>query len=104
MFVAGADGCRGGWVCFKVEVSSLATSLEVLDLPSILKNKPPDLVCIGIDIPIGLRDGFRACDKAAPKLLGQLFAAPCRTALQAETHAEASMANREKTLRSLSRQ
>jgi predicted RNase H-like nuclease len=109
MFVAGADGCRGGWVCFKVEVSSLATSLEVLDLPSILKDKPPDLVYIGIDIPIGLLDGSRACDKAARKLLGQprgtsVFAAHCRASLLANSHAAASTVNRQRTGRGLSQQ
>jgi hypothetical protein len=34
MFVAGVDGCRAGWVCFKVEVTSLATSVEIIDLCS----------------------------------------------------------------------
>src|SRR5437870_9194642 len=107
MFVAGVDGCRAGWVCFKVEVTSLATSVEVIELPSLLKNRLSDLACLAIDIPIGLLDGSRACDKAARKLLGQprgtsVFAAPCRTALHAETHAEASAVNQQKTGRGLS--
>ena len=73
MYVAGVDGCRQpeGWVCFKVEVTSLATSVAVIEVPSLLKNRSSDLACIGIDIPIGLLDGPRACDKAARKLLGQ---------------------------------
>jgi len=83
MFVAGVDGCRAGWVRFAVEVPSLATSVDVVDLAELLRNRPSDLACIGIDIPIGLIDGSRACDKAARKLLGQprgssVFAAPCR--------------------------
>jgi len=57
----------------------------------------------------GLLDGSRACDKAARKLLGQprgtsVFAAPCRAVLRAETHAEASAVNRQKTGRGLSQQ
>ena len=109
MFVAGVDGCRAGWVRFAVEVPSLATSVDVVDLAELLRNRPSDLACIGIDIPIGLIDGSRACDKAARKLLGQprgtsVFAAPCRAALSATTHAAASQINRDKTGRGLSQQ
>jgi predicted RNase H-like nuclease len=90
-------------------VTSLATSVVVIELPSLLKNRPSDLGCLGIDIPIGLLNGPRACDRAARKLLGQprgssVFPAPCRSALQAETHAEASAVNRQKTGRGLSQQ
>lgn len=109
MFVAGVDGCRAGWVAFKVEVPSFATSVEVIDLPAWLRERPGDLACVGIDIPIGLLEGPRACDKAARKLLGQprgssVFPAPCRPALAAQTYAEASSLNRQKTARGLSQQ
>ncbi len=109
MFVAGVDGCRAGWVRFAVELPSLATSVDLVDLAELLKNRPNDLACIGIDIPIGLLNGSRACDKAARKLLGQprgtsVFAAPCRAALSAASHAGASSLNREKTTRGLSQQ
>jgi len=92
-----------------VEVPSLATSVDVVDLPELLRSRPPGLACIGIDIPIGLLNGSRACDKAARKLLGQprgtsVFAAPCRAALSATTHREASQINREETGRGLSQQ
>ena len=40
MFVAGVDGCRAGWVWFKVEVSCLATSVEVVELPGLLESDP----------------------------------------------------------------
>src|SRR5580704_15753192 len=109
MFVAGVDGCRAGWVAFKVELPSLITSVEVIDLPALLRKRPPELVCLGIDIPIGLLNGSRACDKAARKLLGQprgssVFAAPCRAALSATSHATGSAINRQKTTRGLSQQ
>jgi predicted RNase H-like nuclease len=109
MIVAGVDGCRAGWIAFKVESSSLATTVEIVDLPVVLRNKPSDLACLGIDIPIGLLDGSRAYDKAARKLLGQprgtsVFAAPCRAALAAKNHADASAINRQKTGRGLSQQ
>ena len=109
MFVAGVDGCRAGWVAFKVEVPSLATSVDLVDLPKLLSSRPNDLLFLAIDIPIGLLDCSRACDKAARKLLGQprgtsVFAAPCRVALSATTHAAANQINREKTGRGLSQQ
>jgi hypothetical protein len=40
MFVAGADGCRKGRICFKVERPSLTTSVENFDLGLVLKNRP----------------------------------------------------------------
>jgi len=109
MFVAGVDGFRGGWIAFKVDLPAHSTSVEVVDLPAWLRDRPPDLACLGIDIPIGLLEGSRACDKAARKMLGQprgssVFPAPCRAALGAQTYAEASSINRQKTTRGLSQQ
>ena len=109
LFVAGVDGCRGGWVAFKVELPVRVTSVEVVDLSSLLRSRPSDLDCLAIDIPIGLLDGSRACDKAARKLLGQprgssVFPVPSRSALGAQTYTEASSINRQKTTRGLSQQ
>jgi predicted RNase H-like nuclease len=109
VFVSGVDGCRAGWVSFKVDVASLATSVEVVDLAQMLRNRPSDFACLGIDIPIGLIDGSRACDVAARKLLGQprsssVFPAPCRAAVRAETYEAAGEINLQKTGRGLSRQ
>ena len=53
MFVVGVDGCRAGWVAFEVEVPSLITSVNVVDLPAWLRERPLDLACLAIDIPIG---------------------------------------------------
>jgi predicted RNase H-like nuclease len=109
MVVAGVDGCRGGWVAFKVKLPARVTSIEVIDLPAWLRERPADLACLGIDIPIGLLEGPRACDKAARKLLGQpcgssVFPAPCRAAVHAATYEEASAVNRRNTGRGLSQQ
>jgi len=109
MFVAGIDGCRGGWVSFKVDLASLSTSVELINLLSILSNKPDNLAVLAIDIPIGLLDGSRACDKAARKLLGQprgtsVFAAPCRASLFEKNHAAATATNLRITGRGLSQQ
>lgn len=56
MFVAGVD-CHTGWIAFKVDLPAQATSVEVVDLSSGLRKRPPDLAHLGIDIPIGLLDG-----------------------------------------------
>ncbi len=107
--VAGIDGCKSGWVAFKVELATLATSVELFDLTAWLKRKPAEIACLGIDIPIGLLDGSRACDKAARKLLGQprgrsVFAAPCRAALAAKNHTDANAINLRVTESGLSQQ
>ena len=109
MFVAGVDGCRAGWVCFKIELSSLATSVETFDLAGVLKNRPSGLSYLAIDIPIGLLSSARGCDLAARKLLGSprassVFSAPCREALSACNHAESNAINRHRTGRGLSQQ
>jgi predicted RNase H-like nuclease len=83
MMVAGIDGCRGGWLSFKVDLTSLDISVELVDLPALLKNKPDDVAILAIDTPIGLLDGPRACDIAAREKLGwprrcSVFSPPCR--------------------------
>jgi len=40
VFVAGVDGCCAGWVRFAVEVPSLATSVDVVDLSAWLASSP----------------------------------------------------------------
>lgn len=107
--VAGVDGCRAGWIAFKVDSATRAFSVELIDLPSVLKHRSPDLACIGIDIPIGLLDGSRTCDSAARQLLGwprrnSVFSPPCREALTAATYPEACIVNSRLTNKRLSQQ
>ena len=89
--------------------SSPATSAEILDLPSILRSRTPELAFLAIDISIGLFDHTRACDIAARQLLGwprrnSVFPVPCRAALAATTYAEACATNLLRTSKKLSRQ
>jgi predicted RNase H-like nuclease len=105
-WVAGVDGCPGGWVVAlqdldSGEVTSAwgATFGEVLALPQ----KPR---VIAVDVPIGLlshaQPGGRDCDKEARKILGRrgssVFSAPTRPALDAlragSIYEEISAANR----------
>jgi predicted RNase H-like nuclease len=98
MFVAGVDGCHAGWIAFKIELHpSLATSLEVIDLPALLTNRPSDLAFLPLTSQLGPH-GSRACDKEARRRLGQpggtsVFVAPCREALTAKIDADASAIN-----------
>lgn len=109
MVVAGVDGCRGGWIAFKVELPSRTSSIELIDLPSWLRARPADLSRVGIDIPIGLMDRPRACDGAARKLLGwprrnSVFSPPCRSALLATNYAGCCATNLNATGKKISQQ
>jgi predicted RNase H-like nuclease len=102
-WVAGVDGCRGGWAVAlrepktgRVEVRRVARVQDVLgwaERPAV----------VGVDIPIGLLDeavpSGRACDRLARALLGDprgrsVFSAPARAVLEAETYEEAVALNR----------
>jgi len=107
--VAGVDGCPGGWVAFKVNLTSRITDVELVDLPRMLRSQPDGLTVIAIDIPIGLLDGPRACDRAARMLLGpvrgcSVFPSPCRAALKAPGYRLACEINQQLSGRKLSRQ
>lgn len=110
VFVAGADGCREGWVVFTVLGASTTSKAPYADtsvrveknLTQMLQNRPEGLVSMGIDIPIGLIERPRECDLKARKLLGKprstsVFPAPCRAALSASSYREGSEINRAKT-------
>jgi predicted RNase H-like nuclease len=103
------DGCKAGWIAFKVDIASRATTLELIDLPCILQRRPSGLAGLGIDIPIGLLDGSRTCDSAARQLLGwprrnSVFSPPCREALTAKSYSEACVVNSRVTNKKMSQQ
>lgn len=86
--IAGADGCRAGWV---VATRDGALVTAELDLPR--------WHALGIDIPIGLPfHRARECDREARRLLGRrgvcVFPTPARRCLGAPTFADAVAANR----------
>jgi predicted RNase H-like nuclease len=106
-WVAGVDGCRGGWL---VILCSLAhgtdmrlgvTSRVCADFKAVLA-LPENPVAIAVDMPIGLLErsvpGGRECDRAARALLGRprsssVFTPPTRPGLAAMTYAEAPALN-----------
>ena len=95
-WVAGADGCRGGWFRAARETETGELVFHVVAHAADLVAVPPRPRILGIDIPIGLTEaGRRDCDTAARKLLGHprassVFPAPVRPALKAATRLEAS--------------
>jgi predicted RNase H-like nuclease len=107
LWVAGVDGCRGGWFVILAATGSnggpplrvtgrrCANFREVLVLPE-------NPVVLAVDMPIGLLDrplpGGRACDREARKRLGRIrassvFTPPTRPGLAAAAYAEVSRFN-----------
>ncbi len=93
MVVAGADGCRTGWVvCRRAPDGTL--DIRVVKA---LADACEGLSILAVDMPIGLLDvprPPRACEVEARKLLpgktSSVFPTPCRPALACTTHAEAN--------------
>ena len=93
MIVAGADGCRTGWVVCRRHtdgglhirvVKTLADACEGLSI-------------LAVDMPVGLLDSprpGRACESEARTLLpgkaSSVFPSPCRPALACASYAEAN--------------
>lgn len=87
--VAGADGCRAGWVLVTWRVGAAARlDVEVVSTGDLVA-RAKTVAALGIDIPIGLLrgGGARTCDTEARRALGpnraSVFPAPDRTWLEA---------------------
>jgi predicted RNase H-like nuclease len=90
-FVAGVDGCRGGWA---VAVADADTILDVQVVARFADVLALGCDAFAVDMPIGLLDrGPRACDVEARRLLGprraSVFPAPTRPMLAAASYADA---------------
>ena len=93
--VAGADGCRAGWLCIArdLETGALSSGVYATAQPLIHQTPLPEILTI--DIPIGLSEiGPRSCDMLARRVLKKrgccVFPAPIRPVLVASNQAEAS--------------
>jgi predicted RNase H-like nuclease len=93
LIVAGADGCRTGWVICRRDTDG-ALDIGVVKT---LAEACEGLSILAVDMPIGLVDvprPPRACEVEARKLLpgkaSSVFPTPCRPALDCNTHAEAN--------------
>ncbi len=97
-WVAGVDGCRGGWlvVLRPLDDARAAEARVLANFADVLALNPAASV-IAVDIPIGLPEvgglGGRACDAAARANLGgrqsAVFAVPSRAAVDCADYAEA---------------
>ena len=102
-WVAGVDGCRGGWFVVLANRRSGRTGLRVVErFPEILR-LPEKPAVVAVDIPIGLLEravrGGRECDREARRLLGQprgrsVFSPPVRSALRSDDYPSANRANK----------
>lgn len=91
-WVAGADGCRGGWICVLADAATGRPERAFLAARFAEIAAIEDVARIAVDIPIGI-PGFatgngRGCDRVLRRHLGDrqssVFAVPARPAL-AET-------------------
>jgi predicted RNase H-like nuclease len=106
-WVAGVDGCRGGWLVLlcafaKGAAAPLRVSSRLCtDFAAVLA-MPEQPVAIAVDMPIGLLErhvpGGRTCDRAARALLGRprsssVFTPPTRPGLAATSYSDAALLN-----------
>lgn len=104
--VAGADGCRTGWVVARRGPAGLSLAVVPEIGPVIEEVAAGALAALAVDMPIGLPGaGPRACDAEARRLLGprrsSVFPAPARAVLGASTYREAAARSRAAMGRSL---
>ncbi|MDQ3547510.1 MAG: DUF429 domain-containing protein [Chloroflexota bacterium] len=111
MQVVGVDGCPGGWIAVVWDTDTDGWQPQRHNDFRDIVTSYPDAACIGIDIPIGLRDDGRArgCDVAARALLGwprgaSVFPAPQRRLLEHSSYNEASARSRADFGNGISRQ
>ena len=92
--VAGVDGCKGGWLCVALDVTSTMSAFVAKDVQDLVERLPSDCR-IGIDIPIGLpATNSRQAELDARKVLGprasSVFPVSLRVALDGATREAAS--------------
>jgi predicted RNase H-like nuclease len=97
MWVAGADGCPGGWLVVFRSTRGLSPRAEIFKKITNAFTAPEQPKIIAVDIPIGLpavsEEGGRSADREARKMLrlrkSSIFPAPSRRVLRARSFEEA---------------
>jgi len=97
LWVAGVDGCPGGWIAVFVRPAGDDVAVTVYRRFAEVLAAPQAPAIVAVDIPIGLPEraghGGRAAENAVRPLLGQrqssVFSVPSRTAIYAENYAAA---------------
>jgi predicted RNase H-like nuclease len=88
-WVAGVDGCPGGWLVALLQVRSGSCALELCETFAEVLSLSEIPAVIAVDMPIGLPEqaerGGRACDVEARRRLGDrqssVFSVPARAAV-----------------------
>ena len=96
-WLAGVDGCRGGWVAAFWRADGTDIRLRVVPRFADVVTAPERPVVIAVDIPIGLPErvghGGREAENAVRPLLGarqsSVFSVPSRAAMAATDYREA---------------
>ncbi|MGD2217678.1 MAG: DUF429 domain-containing protein, partial [Gemmatimonadales bacterium] len=100
-FVAGVDGCKGGWFVVLLELNGerrvVGESNRVVDSFDKIVALPEHPRFVAVDMPIGLptvaMPGGRACDRQARQMLGKrgtsIFSPPVRAVLAADCYEKA---------------
>ncbi len=98
--IAGADGCRSGWVVVR-RTGSGPIQAEILpDAATLIRSVVPSHLLL-LDVPIGLtKIGPRRADRMARRFLGwprmtSVFSAPIRPVLEASNYSDASRIRRD---------
>ncbi len=91
--VAGIDWHKRGWVAVVLREPCVADVFVDTDLGGLVE-RLAEVVCIGVDMPIGLPDCERAADSLAREYVGprwnSVFMTPPREVLEAESYFEAN--------------
>jgi predicted RNase H-like nuclease len=99
--LAGADGCKNGWVVALMHTESQEVSCTRASSIENIFETFRELEVLAIDVPIGLPDtGPRACDIEARAMLGRprgssVFPAPIRPMLATRSHSQACAVGRD---------
>lgn len=111
--VAGADGCRGGWVYVMARVAEsghlVLAEVEVVSDFAALLRRTQGCAAVAVDIPIGLSvDGRREADFEARRRIGprrsSVFPAPPRFVLDVTGYEAANSTSKSRFGRGLQRQ
>jgi predicted RNase H-like nuclease len=104
VFVAGVDGCKGGWIAVFRHARTGRSFPRFAETLSEIVDAPEAPRWIAVDMPMGFAEiaerGGRACERAARAILGPagrascVFSAPSRDALAARNYPDALARNR----------
>jgi predicted RNase H-like nuclease len=96
-WLAGVDGCKGGWIAAFVRPDGEETRVRIVSRFTEVLSAPEAAAVIAVDMPIGLPPrtglGGRAAENCVRPLLGarqsSVFSVPSRAAIQAADYGEA---------------